>query len=150
MVTEQTNGKQEDPMLQEVRRTTQREKKLMQEIIDGENELALTDDVDDQYITGYRLEHHSGRYSQGQFYPGQWQIIAFVRTVHPECKDWYTAGQDVGRGWFSRCTLCGDIDHRWDDECPECLNCYDTGKVHELDPTALFYAQMAAARYQQK
>ena len=134
-------------MLQEVRRATQKEKIKMAEIVSGENELALTDDVDDQYITGYRLEHHSGRYSQGLFRPGQWQIIAFIRTVHPECEGMYVEGTDVDRGWFSRCTLCGDIDYRWEDECPECQNCNDTGKVQQLDPTERFYLEMRIARY---
>ena len=124
-------------MLQEVRRATKREKALMQEIVDGENELALTDDVDDQYITGYRLEHHSGHYHRGQFYPGQWQIIAFVRKVHPECEGMYEEGQFLDRGWF----------HRWESECPECLNCYDTGKVHEIDPIQRMYLEMKAARW---
>ena len=134
-------------MLQEVRRATKQEKKLMQEIVDGENELALTDDVDDQYITGYRLYHHSGYYITGKFYPGQWQITTFVRTVHPECQDWYTEGQFLDRGWFSRCTLCGDIDHRWDDECPECLNCNDTGIVPELDLHTRLRIESSMARW---
>ena len=134
-------------MLQEVRRATQKEKIKMAEIVSGENELALTDDVDDQYITGYRLEHHSGRYSQGLFRPGQWQIIAFIRKVHPECAGMYVEGQDVDRGWFSRCTLCGDIDFRWEDECPECQNCYDTGNVPEVDHLARHYIELAAARW---
>ena len=134
-------------MLQEVRRATKREKERMQEIVDCENRDALVDNREGQYIEGYRLEHHNGRYSQGQFYPGGWQIVAFIRTIHPECEGMYVEGTDVDRGWFSRCTLCGDIDYRWEDECPECLNCNDTGKVQELDSTQKFYLEMKIARY---
>jgi hypothetical protein len=124
-------------MLKNIQRANDRIKALMREIIAGENHLAQLEKTDDQYTPEYRLER-CGR---------DWGMVEYVKTVYPGFEKWYTPGQRITCAAFVRCSLCGDIDTRWDDECPECLNCYDTGKVPQIDPHTRYRIELRASRY---
>ena len=126
-------------MLAYIQRANAETKRQMQQIVADNNHDALIDNREGQYIPEYRLEKLRGGYVMAEY----------VRIIHPEIADagWYTVGQRMDCASFTRCTLCGDIDVQWSDDDPQCLNCYDTGKVPEVDHLQRFYLEMAAARY---